>query len=582
MTPARTFGLLEHKPKRSAWVLRGAEPHVVIHLKRFFPKIRVSQGDDFTFQDEPAVCADLVWFMVRWPFAMSQADSLRMKGQQSFYESELRELDCIMSPVWKAGASPPLRPGQVIRRYQMRAVSVLALKKGLLLADDVGLGKTYTAAGFLVSQPGALPAAVVVDAHLGRQWKRRLEEITHLRVHVIESTKPYSLPEADVYVFRWSNVLGWSTIFKTGFFRAVVYDEIHALRNGQDTERGKACHVLSKHAAYRLGLTATPVLNYGIEIWNILCFLFPTNPLGAKDEFVREWCGGDSKRVKNPDALGAFLREHHLLLKRSKHDQEVAEEIVGPTHERVNSVVKEIPYDFAAERRVEDMARMLAIRTVSGPFVERGQAARDLDILLRQATGVAKAKGVANFVRILAESGRKVLLAGWHRDVYDIWNKELADLKPVMYTGSETVAGKNKSEDAFVSGDAKVMIISLRSGAGLDSLQRSCHTLVIGEFDWSNAWHKQLVGRLDREGQDEPFVDAFFLFANGGSDPSMMELLGIKQSQAHGIVNPHAAIEVVQSDESRIAVLARDWLARRGVSVDEAGTVHHQRVMEDA
>jgi hypothetical protein len=48
--------------------------------------------------------------------------------------------------------------------------------------------------------------------------------------------------------------------------------------------------------------------------------------------------------------------------------------------------------------------------------------------LLRQATGIAKAPFVADFVRLLVESGEKVLLYGWHREVYSIWRDKLKDL----------------------------------------------------------------------------------------------------------------------------------------------------------
>jgi hypothetical protein len=43
----------------------------------------------------------------------------------------------------------------------------------------------------------------------------------------------------------------------------------------------------------------------------------------------------------------------------------------------------------------------------------------DFDWKMRQATGIAKAPYVAEFVKLLLESEQKVVLFGWHRDVYD-------------------------------------------------------------------------------------------------------------------------------------------------------------------
>jgi CO dehydrogenase/acetyl-CoA synthase gamma subunit (corrinoid Fe-S protein) len=125
-------------------------------------------------------------------------------------------------------------------------------------------------------------------------------------------------------------------------------------------------------------------------------------------------------------------------------------------------------------------------------------ASRDLDMLVRKATGVSKARGVAAYVKILLENNIPVILAGWHRDVYDIWLNELAEYKPVMYTGTESPAEKEKSKMAFVNGETNLFIISLRSGIGLDGLQQRCSTVVIGELDHSPKVHDQLIGRADR------------------------------------------------------------------------------------
>ncbi len=75
------------------------------------------------------------------------------------------------------------------------------------------------------------------------------------------------------------------------------------------------------------------------------------------------------------------------------------------------------------------------------------------------------------------------------------------------------------------------MIISLRSGVGLDGLQHRCCTVVIGELDWSPQVHEQIVGRLERPGQTQQ-VQAIYLHANGGSDPLIIDMLGLKASQA--------------------------------------------------
>jgi hypothetical protein len=125
---------------------------------------------------------------------------------------------------------------------------------------------------------------------------------------------------------------------------------------------------------------------------------------------------------------------------------------------------------------------------------ERFVASGDLDWRLRQATGIAKAPYVAEFVRLLLESTDKLVLWGWHRTVYDIWMERLAEFRPALYTGSESPRQKNDAEDAFKQGDSRVLVMSLRSGAGLDGLQEVCNVGVFGELDWSPEQHRQCIG----------------------------------------------------------------------------------------
>jgi SNF2 family DNA or RNA helicase len=226
-----------------------------------------------------------------------------------------------------------------------------------------------------------------------------------------------------------------------------------------------------------------------------------------------------------------------------------------------NTIVHRVEYDEDAVKKMENLAKVLAMKVTTGSFTERGQAARELDLMVRQATGISKAKYVAEYVKILLEGGEPVLLAGWHRGVYEIWEKEFAQYKPVWYTGSETPAQKEQAKQDFISGKSNLMIISLRSGVGLDGLQKRCKIVVLGELDWSPAVHEQVIGRVRRDGSEDQ-VTAIYLVSDSGSDPLMIELLGLKASQAKGIVDPLSGVEMVHSDDSRIKLLAERFLAK--------------------
>ncbi len=67
--------------------------------------------------------------------------------------------------------------------------------------------------------------------------------------------------------------------------------------------------------------------------------------------------------------------------------------------------------------------------------------------------------------------------------------------------------------------------------------------------------------RLDREGQTDP-VMAFFLVVDEGSDPPIMDVLGIKSSEATQIVDPHLGVQVVEDGSSNLQKLVERYLAK--------------------
>ncbi|WP_196223203.1 DEAD/DEAH box helicase [Roseibium sp. RKSG952] len=556
MKAIKTYGDLTFDQESNSWIVTEFPPHVSMRIKDIFRRVSKFETSVFKFPNNPLHCFELDWFMDRFPFRMSATDERRLKKGCRDYLKEAREIEEIFLPDYAPKEIQGLREGCELWKHQSQFVQVFERVKKMLLGDDVGLGKTNSSIGAMLL-PGTLPAAVVLQAHLPDQWVERIEEFSHLRVHVIKTRKAYKLPEADVYIFSYSKILGWTDLFATEFFKMAVYDEPQELRAGTSTEKGMAARILSDNVEYILGLTATPIMNYGIEMHHVIEFIVP-GLLGTKDEFVREWCHGNEKLVSDPDALGAYLIDANAMLRRTDED-------IGRDRPLPNVMKHHVPYDSNAAKSSDQLAVMLAQQGTSGSFVERGRALRRLDALVRQKTGMAKAVGVANYVRILLDANLPLLLAGWHREVYDVWLDELRNYNPVMYTGTEGRAAKRRSKEAFLAGDSNCMIISLRSGAGLDGLQYRSQDIVFGELDWSPMIHKQLAGRLDRYGQED-VVNSHFLIADGGSDPLIVEALGIKSSQSHGIMNPDKPLPLKTSNFERMQMLAKTVLERRGIS----------------
>ena len=551
----RTYGELKYSHRRGCWVIPVLEPQVCIRLKHVFQSIATGTTVPFTLPDTMAMAADLAWFVTRYPLRMDDAVRARLERRQQAFWDEQAELEHILSPDYEPRGEWRLRPGQELRRYQARTVTLMRKKGAVLCADELGLGKTFTGLG-AAAHPDALPALVVCDPHLQKQWARRASAFAGLNSHIITKSKPYALPAVDVFIVTYHKLHGWVDVFAQRPPGLVIFEEAQGLRGGTKTVKGTAAAAIAARARYVLGLSATPIYNYGMEIFNLLDIMRP-GCLGRREDFEREWVEDtQTGKVGDPKALGSFLREAHLMLRHTRKE-------VGRELPPVTTIIEPVEHNPGPLATIEEFARHLAQTALHGGFHESGEAARRFDMLLRQATGKAKAPYVAQYVRLFAEAGEPVLLVGWHRAVYELWIKALADLDPVLYTGTETPAQKDANVRAFMSGRSQVMIMSVRSGTGLDELQGRCSTVVFGELDWSPKVHEQVIGRLNRDGQIRGTM-AVYLTSEAGSDPAMIDLLGIKAHQATGVVTPHLAAQPVQSDSRRIKALARSYLAQKG------------------
>ncbi len=547
----RTVGTLSLS--NGSWVL-DAEPHVLMMAKRIFKKIESSGRRIVTIPETPEVARDLDWFSMRYPLDIQDQESL--KQQASKYVEAIRYRDDLLSGKFKPRtfklALPP-------RDYQSEAAEVMLSQKAMILGDQVGLGKTCTSI-CVIAQKECQPAVIVCLTHLAQQWKREVNRfLPRATVHVASKMTPYDVTNRkgewpSVLIISYSKLRHWKDAISQNC-KSIIFDEIQEIRR-EDSLKHKAAVEIAENMEYRFGLTGSPVYNYGGEFYNVFKAINPS-ALGSEHEFLREWCDGMSMtskpKLRDSAAFGSWLRENHLMLRRTRAD--VAREL--PPLTKVTHFVEPDAQEFKKSGdRARELARILLESSEKGA---QFRAAGEFDALMRQTTGISKAVAVASFVEMLLRSGEPVVLFGWHRAVYEIWLSELEAYKPSMYTGSESPAKKDAELQRFISGETDLLIMSLRSGVGVDGLQHRCKTVVIGEFDWSPAVIEQNIGRVCRDGQKDP-VMAYSLAIDSGADPFMMEVLGIKQDQVNGIRGESTFLDKKPDAMALMKKLARTFM----------------------
>jgi hypothetical protein len=128
---------------------------------------------------------------------------------------------------------------------------------------------------------------------------------------------------------------------------------------------------------------------------------------------------------------------------------------------------------------------------------------------------------------------------------------------------------KDAAIEAFLSGRSRILVMSLRSGVGVDGLQAAAKVCVFGELDWSPQVHDQGIGRLRRDGQEDESVIAYYLVSDEGWRAAVLNL---KRNQSEPMLNPLAATVIPTGDNrDRIRKLAAAILQQAGVpAIDDS------------
>ena len=163
------------------------------------------------------------------------------------------------------------------------------LSKGVILADEVGLGKTIEA-GLLIAQKWAerkRRILVITPANLRKQWYQELADKFGIPATIIE-TKSYRQAIKDgnqtpfdqqanggtVLICSYQFAAGKASEVQAVPWDSVVIDEAHRLRNVYKPEN-KMAHALRDALSQpqKVLLTATPLQNSLLELFGLVSFI---------------------------------------------------------------------------------------------------------------------------------------------------------------------------------------------------------------------------------------------------------------------------------------------------------------------
>lgn len=193
------------------------------------------------------------------------------------------------------------------------------LSKGVVLADEVGLGKTIEA-GLVLCQYWAerkRKLLIICPASLRRQWASELQEKFNLPSQVLDAKRFSQLQKEGIYnplnnkqivIMSYHYAARLEDRLVAEMWDLVVIDEAHKLRNAH-RESNKMGQALKRalDGRKKLLLTATPLQNSLMELYG-MSTLIDEHFFGDPKAFRKQFMQADSDPLELKERLSGFIK----------------------------------------------------------------------------------------------------------------------------------------------------------------------------------------------------------------------------------------------------------------------------------
>ncbi|CAB4156409.1 HepA Superfamily II DNA/RNA helicases, SNF2 family [uncultured Caudovirales phage] len=436
--------------------------------------------------------------------------------------------------------------------YQRAGVAYASNARRTFIADEMGLGKTLQAIATLEYVWDSYPVVVVCPPTLVLNWKAEYARwLPDKRVSIVPNRKDFPEKNSyDVVVVGYSNISHWEKELKG--HQSYVFDESHYCKT-PTAARTKSAVKIARTAPKEgivLCLTGTPVTNRPAEYASQLEILGKLKDFGGLWGFYRRYCGAfqDSFGQWNIsghshlDELNDRLRGN-CYIRRTK--DQVLKELPPVIHnpiivEGTSAGMKEY---HKAERDIikylQDRAREIALELGQSPHsaaviakikAESNEHLVRLSVL-RRLSARAKMPAIEEWVQAHIDEGKKVVIAGHHREVVDELARRFGGLKIQGGMSVQEVEEHKHKFQNLSAEEAPVIVLSIQAAKTGHTLTASQDVLFV-ELPWTPADVDQTYSRCHRLGQ-QGSVTATYMLASKTIDEEIYSLIERKR----GVVN---------------------------------------------
>jgi SWI/SNF-related matrix-associated actin-dependent regulator 1 of chromatin subfamily A len=455
--------------------------------------------------------------------------------------------------------------------YQKEGILFGLDRRRILIGDEPGLGKTLQSIG-IVDTAGAYPCLVICPSSLKINWQREFEKFTSRKALVLDNATRTSWPyllgmgmfnvaivnyESLKKFFVWDIKGGKTFMLKDvvfnrdiNIFKSVIMDESHRLKD-PTAQQTMFTRGIVEGKEWRILLSGTPVVNHAQDLVAQLAIMGRlVSDFGGRGKFIAEY--GDNENLSElSDKLYSscmIRREKSKVLTQLPDKQRTDLHVEISNREEYDAAATDLAaylreYIGCTDREIRRKMRMKAL-------VEF--------MTLRSLASKGKVKQATDFIRNFLANGKPLIVFCSLKEIVKELQKQFPDA--VRVTGDDSMQEKQASVDAFQSGQAQLIICSIKA-AGVGLTLTASSNVAFVEFPWTYADCCQCEDRAHRIGQKDN-VNCYYLIGRNTIDPVLYRIIHKKRSIANQIM---ASEDDIPTDEMYFDELVNNFLNDDGI-----------------
>ena len=442
---------------------------------------------------------------------------------------------------------------QCLYDFQKDGIEFGLERKGrILLADEMGVGKTVQAIGIALLYKEEWPVLIICPSSLKFVWRDEiLKWIPNINddkinIQIFKTSKDYFKCGVKFYIMSYDLTIKLEDKINEKNFKFIIADEAHYLKS-PDAKRTKCLMPIIKKSKRVILITGTPILAKPVELFPLLNMLRP-DLFHNFSIFGNRYCdpkrnffGMDWTGSSHPKELNFILK--HIMIRRLKKD--VISQLPPKKRQKVEiqtdpKIIKQITaINLSSEKIIEKFNELsnTSINPNLVTFVNNDDIEDGNDNLVNlfnkvyKLSAEAKASGVKEYIHYLIDNKCKFLIFAHHIVMLDAIEEEVQKLKVdyIRIDGKVKLEKRQEYVQKYQKDETCLVAILSITACYTGITLTAASTVVFSELHMTPAVMIQAEDRAHRIGQEHECVNIHYLYGPDTIDEVLFKMLNQKQ-----------------------------------------------------